>query len=448
MSDRDTIVAVATAAGRAGIGVLRLSGPQAHAIAQSVCGRAPVVGAARHARFRDAAGELIDDGLLLAFAAPRSFTGEDVVELQGHGNPLLLAALQARCVELGARPARPGEFSERAFLEGRLDLAQAEAVADLIAASSEAALRAARRSLDGVFSARVDALVAALTELRVYIEAAIDFPEEEIDFLAAPELAARLHEVRERQVALAADAARGLRLTDGLHAVIVGAPNAGKSSLLNALAGSERAIVTPIAGTTRDLLREALRIDGVELTLVDTAGLREASDAVEAEGIRRARAELARADRVLAVLDDREAEAALARLRAELGQTPTPVLWLHSHADLTGRAGTVERRADGWHGWFSAITGEGLEAVRAALREAAGAGEGSAGAFSARQRHVEAITRAGALLDAASAQLRAGQGELAAEDLRLAQDALGEITGRVGADALLGRIFSSFCIGK
>lgn len=448
MSDRDTIVAVATAAGRAGIGVVRLSGPQAQAIAAALCGRAAVVGAARYARFRDADGAVIDDGLVIAFHGPRSFTGEDVVELQGHGNPLLLAALQARCIELGARAARPGEFSERAFLEGRLDLAQAEAVADLIAASSEAALRAARRSLDGVFSARVEALVDALTALRVHVEAAIDFPEEEIDFLAAPELAARLHEVRERHAALAADAARGLRLTDGLHAVIVGAPNAGKSSLLNALAGSERAIVTPIAGTTRDLLREALRIDGVELTLVDTAGLREAGDVVEAEGIRRARAELAKADLVLAVLDDREAEAAIARLRSELSQTPAPVLWLHSHADLTGRAGAVEVRADGWHGWFSAIHGEGLEAVRSALREHAGLGEGSEGAFSARQRHVEAIARAGSLLDAAAAQLLARQGELAAEDLRLAQDALGEITGRVAADALLGRIFSSFCIGK
>jgi tRNA modification GTPase len=458
MSARDTIAAIATAAGAAGIGVIRLSGPTAFAIAQGLTGRsaALVPREARYACFHDADGEVIDDGLLLAFAAPRSFTGEDVVELQAHGSPLVLARLLQRCLALGARAARPGEFSERAFLEGKLDLAQAEAVADLIAARSDAAARAARRSLDGVFSARVETLVDALTALRVHVEAAIDFPEEEIDFLAAPDLAARLAEVRGLHAELARDATRGLRLTDGLHVVIVGAPNAGKSSLLNALAGSERAIVTPIAGTTRDVLREAVRVDGVELTLVDTAGLRETGDVVEAEGIRRARAELARADLTLAVLDDREADAAIVRLRGELGgamggnhaSAANTVLWLHSHADLTGRAGDHATRDDGRHLWFSATDGRGLETIRAALREAAGAGDGSEGAFSARQRHVDAIDRAGALLEVATAQLRARQGELAAEDLRLAQDALGEITGRVSADALLGRIFSSFCIGK
>jgi len=464
MSGRDTIVAIATAAGRAGIGVLRLSGPRARAIATALCGRPPAVGAARRARFYDAAGELIDDGLVLAFAAPRSFTGEDVVELQGHGNPLLLAKLQARCIELGARAARPGEFSERAFLEGKLDLAQAEAVADLIAASSDAALRAARRSLDGVFSARVDALVDALTRLRMHVEAAIDFPEEEIDVLAAPELAARLAGVEVLHAALVRDAERGRRLSNGLHVVIVGAPNAGKSALLNALAGAERAIVTDIPGTTRDLLREAIDLSGIELTLVDTAGLRESADPVETEGIRRARAELTKADLVLAVLDDREADTACARLRDELAKsqaaggattvTPPAVLWLHSHADLTARVGHDEQRDDGRHLWVDTPSGIGLDALRAALRAAAGAsadthgGEGGEGAFSARARHVEAIQRAGLHLRQASAQLRAGHGELAAEDLRLAQDALGEITGRVSADALLGRIFSSFCIGK
>jgi tRNA modification GTPase len=447
---------VATAHGAAGVGVVRLSGPRSHGIAKAICARAPEVGAARHARFRDAEGEIIDDGLVLAFAAPRSFTGEDVVELQGHGNPRLLAMLVARCVELGARRARPGEFSERAFLEGKLDLAQAEAVADLISASSDTALRAARRSLEGVFSARVDELVAALTRLRVHVEAAIDFPEEEIDFLAAPELASRLADVEGLHAALHRDAARGQRLVDGLHVVIVGAPNAGKSALLNALAGAERAIVTPIAGTTRDVLREVVRVDGVELTLVDTAGLRDTDDVVEAEGIRRARAELAKADLVLAVLDDREAETAIARLRAERaapgdprdGAAATAVLWLHTHADLTGRVGTDEARSDGRHLWIDAIGGGGLEALRQALREAAGRSDGGDGAFSARARHVEAIDRAGRHLQDASAQLRARQGELAAEDLRIAQEALGEITGRLTSDALLGRIFSSFCIGK
>ena len=449
MTERDTIVAVATANGTAGIGVVRLSGPRAKRIAAALCGveRPFVAREARYVRFHDGDGEVIDDGLVIAFDAPRSFTGEDVVELQGHGNPRLLAQLVARCVSLGARAARPGEFSERAFLEGKLDLAQAEAVADLISASSDAAVRAARRSLDGVFSARVDELVEALTLLRVHVEAAIDFPEEEIDFLAAPELAARLARVDALHAALHRDAARGVRLVDGLHVVIVGAPNAGKSALMNALAGTERAIVTPIAGTTRDVLRDVIRIDGLELTLVDTAGLRETDDVVEAEGIRRARAEVAKADLVLAVLDDREAEAALARLRRELG-SGSPVLWLHTHADLTGIAGQVAQHDDGLHLWIDAPRGLGLDALRERLRDAAAVGESAIGAFSARARHVEAIERAGAHLADAAAQLRARQGELAAEDLRWAQDALGEITGRISSDALLGRIFSSFCIGK
>ncbi|MCZ8062186.1 tRNA uridine-5-carboxymethylaminomethyl(34) synthesis GTPase MnmE [Silanimonas sp.] len=449
MSERDTIVAVATANGAAGIGVVRLSGPRAKPIAEALCAteRPFVARQARYVRFHGADGEVIDDGLVIAFDAPRSFTGEDVVELQGHGNPRLLAQVVARCLALGARAARPGEFSERAFLEGKLDLAQAEAVADLITASSDAALRAARRSLDGVFSARVDELVEALTLLRVHVEAAIDFPEEEIDFLAAPELAARLARVEALHAALHRDAARGVRLVDGLHVVIVGAPNAGKSALMNALAGSERAIVTPIAGTTRDVLRDVIRIDGFELTLVDTAGLRETDDVVEAEGIRRARAEVAKADLVLAVLDDREADVAMARLRQER-DVASRVFWVHTHADLTGTAGRVEQRDDGWHLWIDAPHGLGLGALRERLRDAAGVGEGSSGAFSARTRHVEAIVRAGTHLADAAAQLRARQGELAAEDLRLAQDALGEITGRISSDALLGRIFSSFCIGK
>lgn len=455
---RDTIVAIATPAGRAGIGVLRLSGPRAFVIAAALVGPAEAgfVPRPRHAyyrRFCEADGEVIDDGLLIAFPAPHSFTGEDVVELQGHGNPLLLARLQARCVALGARPARPGEFSERAFLEGRIDLAQAEAVADLIAASSEAALRATRRSLDGVFSTRVAEVVEALTALRVYVEAAIDFPEEEIDFLATAELRDRLAGVEALHAALRRDAVRGQRLVDGLHVVLVGAPNAGKSALMNALAGAERAIVTPLPGTTRDLLREVLRLEDMEFTLVDTAGLRETADPIEQEGIRRARAERRRADLVLALLDDREAEVALPRLAVELaadreGDAAGPaLLWLHTHADLTGRLGAEERRADGLHLWIDARRGEGLEALHRALREAV-AGEGAEGSFSARARHVEAIERAGRHFAAAATQLRAGHGELAAEELRLAQAAYGEITGAVSADALLGRIFSSFCIGK
>ncbi len=438
---RETIAAIATAAGAAGVGIVRLSGTGCRAIAATLLGKVPQPRHAHYLRFRDEAGGVIDDGLLLYFPAPHSYTGEDVLELQGHGSPLLLQALLVRCLALGARPARPGEFTERAFLEGRLDLVPAEAVADLVAAGSEAALRAARRSLEGEFSRRVHAVVEGLTGLRVWIEAALDFPEEEVDFLAAPELQRRLHDVSTALERLRADAGRGKRLVDGLHVVIAGAPNAGKSSLLNALAGEERAIVTEIAGTTRDLLREQVRIDGIELTLVDTAGLREAPDRVEQEGIRRARAELERADLVLAVLDDQAPPPALPL------PAGVPVLWLHNKADLSGAPVHAERRDDGEHLWISARTGAGLDTLRARLRDAAGLGEGSEGAFSARTRHLEALARGARHLGAAAAQLHQGAGELAAEELRQAQDALGTITGRVDADALLGRIFADFCIG-
>jgi tRNA modification GTPase len=442
MTSRDTIAAIATAAGAAGVGIVRLSGPGCRVIAATLLGRPPQPRHAHWLRFRADDGTTIDDGLLLHFPAPHSYTGEDVLELQGHGSPVLLRQLLRRCLQLGARPARPGEFTERAFLEGRLDLAQAEAVADLVAAGSEAAARAARRSLEGEFSRRVDAVVEGLTGLRVWIEAALDFPDEEIDFLAAPELRARLQQVGQSLAALRAGAERGKRLVDGLHVVIAGAPNAGKSSLLNALAGEERAIVTDIAGTTRDLLRERIVVDGIELTLVDTAGLRAAPDVVEREGIRRARAELERADLVLAVLDD---SAPAADLALPAG---TPVLWLHNKADRSGEAIRHEHRSDGDHLWLSARTGAGLDALGERLRAAAGLGEGSDGAFSARARHLEALARADAHLQHAAAHLHHGAGELAAEELRQAQDALGAITGRIDADALLGRIFSSFCIGK
>jgi tRNA modification GTPase len=443
MTDRDTIAAIATAPGAAGVGIVRLSGPGCRAIAATLLGRPPQPRHAHYLRFRDADGETIDDGLLLHFPAPQSYTGEDVLELQGHGSPVLLARLLGRCLALGARRARPGEFTERAFLEGRLDLAQAEAVADLIAAGSEAAVRAARRSLDGVFSRRVDEVVEGLTATRVWIEAALDFPDEDVDFLAAPELRDRLQHVAGALARLRADAERGQRLVDGVHVVIAGAPNAGKSSLLNALAGDERAIVTDIPGTTRDLLREQIALDGVVLTLVDTAGLRDTAEPVEREGIRRARAELARADLVLVVLDD-----------ADPAPPPTglpdgvPRLWLHNKADLGGHPIGEEARDDGTHLWLSARTGAGLDRLRAKLRDAAGVESAGEGGFSARARHVEALARGAAHLEQAATHLRHGIGELAAEELRLAQDALGEITGRVDADALLGRIFADFCIGK
>ena len=446
MQATDTIAAIATAPGAGGIGIVRLSGPRALAIGESLSAIRLRPRHAHYTVFRDDRDEIIDDGIVLSFPAPHSYTGEDVVELQAHGSPVLLQQLLQRCLDLGARAARPGEFTERAWLNHKLDLVQAEAVADLIAAGSAAAARAARRSLDGVFSARVGALLVALTALRVHIEAAIDFPEEEIDFLADVDLQHRLDGVLAEHAALLAEAARGQRLRDGLHVVIVGAPNVGKSSLLNALAGNDRAIVTPVPGTTRDLLRESVRLGGIELTLVDTAGLRASGDAIEMEGMRRARDELAKADLVLAVVDAREPVAARTGLAAELATAPH-VLWLHNKADLLELAVLPTATPDQL--WLSAYSGCNLDMLRQYLRLAAGDGEGAAGAFSARARHVDALRRVGMHLDSARNRLRIDRaGELAAEELRLGQEVLGEITGATSSDDLLGAIFSSFCIGK
>lgn len=442
----DTIAAIATAPGAGGVGIVRLSGPRARAIAEAVCAKPLPPRRAEYARFRGEDGEALDDGIALYFAAPASYTGEDVVELQAHGSPVVLRQLVARCCALGARHARPGEFSERAFLNAKLDLAQAEAVADLIAASDAQAARAARRALDGVFSQRVDAIADELLALRVHIEAAIDFADESIDTYGGAELRARLDKASDAIATLTREAERGQKLRDGLHAVIVGPPNAGKSSLLNALAGSERAIVTDIAGTTRDLLREAVRIDGVELLLVDTAGLREGGDAIEREGMRRARDELGRADLAIVVLDARDPEAGARAVADEVAAVPQR-LWVHNKADLLAPSAPppAEQALR-----VSARTGEGLEALHAALRahavgDALGAG---AGEFTARARHVDALRRAVEEAAAARAELGAEALELAAERLRLAHEALGEITGRVTPDQLLGHIFSSFCIGK
>ncbi len=437
-----TIVAIASAPGAGGVGIVRLSGPRAKAIAETVCARPLRERHAHHVRFLDADGTVIDDGIALYFRAPASFTGEDVVELQAHGSPVLLRALVARCVALGAQQAGPGEFSQRAFLNGKLDLAQAEAIADLIAAADLQAARAARRSLDGVFSRRVEAVMAGVLGLRVQVEAAIDFADEPLDTLGGEALRRALEQTA-RELAVLRDAAeRGRRLRDGLHAVLVGPPNAGKSSLLNALAGSARAIVTDIAGTTRDVLQETIRIDGVELTLVDTAGLREAGDAIEAEGIRRARTELARADLALVVLDARDPEAGRAAVAADLAAVPQ-VLWIYNKVDLLPQAPALGADALA----VSAQTGVGLPALHARLAALAGAGGGD-GAFSARARHVEALARAQAWLRQAGTELAHERLELAAEALAAAHASLGEIGGRVDADALLGHIFASFCIGK
>ncbi len=447
MTARDTIAAVATPRGEGGIGVIRVSGAATASIARALLGRNPTPRHAHYCAFADADGAPIDRGLLLYFKAPRSYTGEDVLELQTHGSPVVLRLLVARLVELGARHARPGEFSERAFLNGKVDLAQAEAVADLIASGSETAARAALRSLDGEFSRRVRALTAGVVRLRVWIEAAIDFPEEEIDFLAAPELRADLAAARTDLTGLLEGARRGVRLADGLHVVIVGRPNAGKSSLLNALAASERAIVTEIAGTTRDLVRETVEIDGVALTLVDTAGLRESPDVIEREGIRRARAELERADVALLVTDaDGDAEADVALL-ADVPAGARRIV-AHNKIDRCERPARREHRGDDVHLWLSAKTGAGLDLLHAELRDLA-TGAGGDGAWTARARHVSALERARTHLGAAaSALVERNAGELAAEELREVQRALGEITGEFSTDDLLGEIFSAFCIGK
>lgn len=443
----DTIVAIATPAGAGGIGVLRVSGPQVPHITRALAGEVPQPRRARLAALKDEHGALIDRALLLYFAAPHSFTGEHVLEIHAHGAPVVLDALRRRVCALGARPARAGEFSERAFLNGKLDLAQAEAIADLIASRSEAQARAALRSLQGEFSSRVHSLLRALVELRAHVEAAIDFPEEEIDFLADPALSARLAGLRNQVSDLLAAARRGVRLTDGLHVAIVGRPNTGKSSLLNALASDERAIVADMPGTTRDVLREEVRIDDITLTLADTAGLREATDTIESEGIRRARAELARADVALLVTEAQHLQSDLMLMD---DASPAAVrLVVINKIDLDHAQPLRDTREGVECIALSAKTGAGLDLLRATLKKHAGAGDAEHGTFSARARHVLALEQAQLHADAAERVLRETRaGELAAEELRQAQHHLGEITGEFTSEDLLGAIFSTFCIGK
>jgi tRNA modification GTPase len=449
VSDADTIVAAATPPGRGGIGIVRLSGPAAPAIATAVLGTLPAARRAVFAAFRDAEHQTLDAGLVLYFPGPHSYTGEDVVEFQGHGGPVIVESLIARLVELGARRANPGEFTQRAFLNDKLDLAQAEAVADLIDAGSAEAARAAMRSLQGEFSTMIQVLTGALIELRTYVEAAIDFPEEEIDFLADKALGARLSSVRQHFEAVTRSAGQGRLLRDGMSVVLAGAPNAGKSSLLNRLAGYDAAIVTAVPGTTRDVLRERIHIDGMPLHILDTAGLRRARDPVEEEGIRRAQAEMARADRVLFVIDGAQDPTAQA-YRELAGTLPAqiPVTLLYNKSDVTDAA-AVSAPAGVPRIDVSALTGAGLDGLRAHLKSSMGYFTLESGSVSARQRHLEALARARSSVEEAARILQQSRaGELVAQELRAAQRALDEISGEFTNEDLLGRIFSSFCIGK
>lgn len=445
MSSPDTIVAIASAPGRGAVGVIRVSGSTVRPVATAILGKIPAPRSARLARFLDADGSSLDEGLALYFPAPASYTGEDVLELQGHGGALVLDMVVARLLALGCRMARPGEFSERAFLNGKIDIAQAEAIADLIDASSSAAARAAVRSMQGEFSARVHELQARITELRAYVEAAIDFPDEEIDFLSDSALTGRLAVIFSAFEDITQAARQGALLREGLNVVIAGKPNAGKSSLMNRIAGDEVAIVTDIPGTTRDLLRHQVHLDGLPLNIVDTAGLRSAVDVVEAEGVRRAKREIARADRVLYIVDAGCAEC------VDLGQLPpgVPVTLVFNKIDLLDEPARLDDSANPPCVFVSAKTGAGMDLLRRHLKASAGFQDSEPGALAARRRHLDALHRARQHVQNAADILQSSRAfELFAEDLRLAQRALGDITGEFTSEDLLGEIFGSFCIGK
>ncbi|MCW9030871.1 MAG: tRNA uridine-5-carboxymethylaminomethyl(34) synthesis GTPase MnmE [Gammaproteobacteria bacterium] len=443
----DTIAAIATPPGRGGVGIIRVSGPQAENIARTILGKVPQPRFADYLPFLDQNKEVIDSGLALYFVGPNSFTGEDVLELQGHGGPVVMDLLLQRVVDLGARIAQPGEFSERAFLNDKVDLAQAEAIADLIEAGSEQAARSAVKSLQGEFSRWIDESVEALTHLRMYVEAAIDFPEEEIDFLSDGHVTSSLESILVEMDKIFASAQQGVLLRDGMRVVLIGQPNTGKSSLLNALAGRDSAIVTHIAGTTRDVLREEINIDGMPLHVIDTAGLRESDDVVEQEGIKRTWIEIEQADRALLLVDDKtgiteDDENIRKKLPASLEVTV-----VRNKIDLSGMPASISE--NNHEIALSAKSGEGIELLRDHLKKIMGYTGLTEGVFLARRRHLDALIRAKDFVLSGQAQLQESKaGELLAEDLRQAQHALGEITGFVSSDELLGRIFSSFCIGK
>lgn len=453
--DKDTISAIATAPGRGGVGIIRISGQQSLAIASALTGTELTPRHAHYVSVKQADGHVLDQGICLYFPGPNSFTGEDVVELQVHGGPVILDLILGETTRLGARQARPGEFSERAFLNDKLDLAQAEAIADLINSSTEQAALNASRSLQGEFSRQVEDLVRQVTELRIYTEAAIDFPEEEIDFLQDEQVGRRMAGITAAFSTLKAVTRQGTLMQEGMKLVIVGKPNAGKSSLLNALSGRDSAIVTSIEGTTRDVLRENIQIDGMPLHIVDTAGLRDSADEIEQEGIRRALREVESADHILLVVDATTVDGDELSIQALWPQNDVPLIdntaitLVMNKADLAGHQGLVETLATGEAIHLSAKTGEGMNLLRQHLKSRMGYDDSVEGGFSARRRHLDAIERAETFLRSGQAQLdNLGAGELLAEDLKQCQNCLGEITGAVSSDELLGKIFSSFCIGK
>ncbi|MDD2723271.1 MAG: tRNA uridine-5-carboxymethylaminomethyl(34) synthesis GTPase MnmE [Methylovulum sp.] len=445
IDNSDTIAAIATPPGNGGVGIIRISGKTAPDIAKQLFGKIPVPRYATYCAFQDAGGEIIDSGISLYFPAPASYTGEDILELQGHGGAVVLDMLLRRVLALGARLARPGEFTERAFLNNKLDLAQAEAVADLIASSTEQSVRSAQKSMQGVFSAQIKELVEELTELRIYVEAAIDFVDEEIDFLSDGVVEKRLVELLERIARIQKTARQGRLLRDGMTIVLAGKPNAGKSSLLNALAGHEAAIVTDIAGTTRDVLRERIQLDGMPLHIIDTAGLRDSDNPVEQEGIRRAREEIHKADKILLLIDANDPDESLL---ATLPQQ-SDVTRVYNKIDLLNLPPALRQTDQGCTIHLSIKTWAGMDLLLHHLKDSVGFNEATDNVFIARRRHLEALAHAHEAVETALNQLQINQaGELAAEDLRIAQQSLAEITGEFTSDDLLGRIFSSFCIGK
>lgn len=451
---KETIVAQATAPGRGGIGILRVSGPLATKVAQAILGKCPKPRMADYLPFKDADGTILDQGIVLYFKSPNSFTGEDVLELQGHGGQVVLDLLLKRILQIdGIRLARPGEFSEQAFLNDKLDLAQAEAIADLIDATSEQAVRSALKSLQGEFSKKVNELVDSVIYLRTYVEASIDFPDEEIDFLADGKIEANLRGIINQLEDVRSEAKQGSILREGMKVVIAGRPNAGKSSLLNALAGREAAIVTDIAGTTRDVLREHIHIDGMPLHIIDTAGLRDAIDEVERIGISRAWTEIEQADRIILMLDSSDPESAdLSKVRSEfLAKLPStlPVTIVRNKIDLNGEQASESEQGGYQIISLSAQTHDGVQLLREHLKQAMGFQTGMEGGFLARRRHLDALDKVAEHLQIGLVQLTEFHaGELLAEELRLVQSYLSEITGQFTSDDLLGNIFSSFCIGK